>query len=85
MTQTGPERLKIAASQNGPLLAACSLGFFFQLLVLFRSYGGVSLDEGDQIPDLVIIVDFTVRRHCTHLDAVFDDPEQVGARQTAKI
>jgi hypothetical protein len=61
MTQSGHERLKIAASQDERLLlAACSLGFFFQLLVLFRSYGGEPLDEGDQVPDLVIIVDFAV-------------------------
>jgi hypothetical protein len=33
------------------MLAACSLGFFFQLLVLFRPCGGDSLDEGDQVPD----------------------------------
>ena len=49
--------------------------FLFPTARILRSYGGDPLDEGDQVPDLVIIVDFVVRRHCTHLDAVFDDPE----------
>jgi hypothetical protein len=55
-----------------------------EAVIFFRCHLRKSLDERDDVPDLIVIVNFAVGGHSTHLDPIFNDPELQHQQRRAR-